>query len=236
MIYCMSDLHGHYENYIAMLREISFRPEDTLYVLGDVIDRGPDGIKILRDMMARPNVVPLLGNHELTAALCLKWLLQEITAERAEDLGEVELASLGDWMANGGEPTLRALQQLSRAEQREVLDYIRDMELYAEVEAGGSSFVLVHAGLDHFDPEKPLEDYELEDFLFCRPGPDQNYYPDCYVVYGHTPTRLLCRWTGEEPRDKIVRRGMQIAIDCGCGHGGPLGCLCLDTLEEFYTE
>lgn len=236
MIYCMSDLHGHYENYIAMLREISFRPEDTLYVLGDVIDRGPDGIRILQDMMARPNVMPLLGNHELTAALCLRWLLQEITEERLDHLGEVELSALGDWMANGGEPTIRELNQLSPDERSEILDYIREMELYDEVEVGGRSFVLVHAGLDHFAPEKPLEDYELEDLLFCRPGPDQMYYPDRYVVYGHTPTRLLFHQAGEKPQDRIFRRGMQIAIDCGCGHGGRLGCLCLDTLEEFYTE
>lgn len=236
MIYCISDLHGHYENYIAMLREISFRPEDTLYVLGDVIDRGPDGIRILQDMMARPNVIPLLGNHELTAALCLRWLLQEITEERLDRLGEVELSALGDWMANGGEPTIRALNQLSPDERSEILDYIREMELYDEVEVGGRSFVLVHAGLDHFAPDKPLEDYELEDLLFCRPGPDQMYYPDRYVVYGHTPTRLLFHQAGEEPQDRIFRRGMQIAIDCGCGHGGRLGCLCLDTLEEFYTE
>ena len=236
MIYCMSDLHGRYGAYAAMLKRISLRPEDTLCVLGDVIDRGPDGIKILRDMMARPNVVPILGNHELSAALCLNWLFQEITAERVNHLGEAEISTLGDWMANGGEPTLRGLNGLRRTEQREILDYLRDMALYAEVEAGGRSYVLVHAGLDHFDPDRPLDDYALEDYLFCRPGVDREYYPDRYVVYGHTPTRLLCRWMGEEPQDKIVRWGTQIAIDCGCGHGGRLGCLCLDTLEEFYTE
>ena len=49
-----------------MLSQLSLRPDDTLYILGDVIDRGPDGVKILQDMMARPNVVPILGNHEFT--------------------------------------------------------------------------------------------------------------------------------------------------------------------------
>ena len=44
-----------------MLSLIEFLPRDTLYVLGDVIDRGPDGIKILQDMMLRPNVFPLLA-------------------------------------------------------------------------------------------------------------------------------------------------------------------------------
>ena len=41
----MSDIHGCFDKYQKMLRRIDFAPEDTLYVLGDVIDRGPDGIK-----------------------------------------------------------------------------------------------------------------------------------------------------------------------------------------------
>ena len=67
MTYAISDIHGCFDKYRAMLAEIDFSPRDVLYVLGDVIDRGPEGIKILQDMMLRPNVFPLLGNHELTA-------------------------------------------------------------------------------------------------------------------------------------------------------------------------
>lgn len=96
-------------------------------------------------------------------------------------------------------------------------------------------FLLVHAGLDYFSPEKNPEDYDLEDFLFCRPEPNKLYYQDQYLVYGHTPTRLLPQQTGEPPMDTVLRRGTQIAIDGGCGFGGCLGCLCLETLEEFYV-
>ena len=235
MLYVLSDIHGHYEAYRAMLEAIRFCSRDVLYVLGDVIDRGPDGIRILRDMMVRPNVVPILGNHELTAAACLSWLLEEITEERLAALGQAQLAALQDWIANGGAPTLQALRPLGREEWAEILEYLQDMELYAQVTAGGRSFVLVHAGLDHFSPDKPLEDYELEDFLFCRPGLDKTFYKNQYLVYGHTPTRLLLQEAGEAPEDKILRRGTQIAIDCGRGFTGRLGCLCLDTLEEFYV-
>ena len=41
MTYVMSDIHGEYEKYLKMLDLIGFRDEDELYVLGDVIDRGP---------------------------------------------------------------------------------------------------------------------------------------------------------------------------------------------------
>ena len=49
MIYVCSDIHGHYSCYAALLECIGLRPDDTLYILGDVIDRGPDGVKILQD-------------------------------------------------------------------------------------------------------------------------------------------------------------------------------------------
>lgn len=65
MIYAMSDLHGCYEKYIQMVEKIRFKSEDTLYVLGDVVDRGEDGIKILLDMMQRSNVIPLLGTMNI---------------------------------------------------------------------------------------------------------------------------------------------------------------------------
>ena len=51
MIYAMSDLHGCYDKYIKMLEKINFSNDDTLYILGDIVDRGADGIKILQDIM-----------------------------------------------------------------------------------------------------------------------------------------------------------------------------------------
>lgn len=213
-----------------MLWEISLTARDTLYVLGDVIDRGPDGIKILQDMNTRPNVFPLLGNHEFTAAVCLPWLMEEVTEQSLADLDETQLAALSEWLTNGGGPTLRALKQLDREEREDILDYLREMELYAEVEAGGRSFVLTHSAPEHFKPDKPLDSYELQDFLFGRPEPEAVYFPNKILVFGHTPTRIL----GGE--DKIFRRETWVDIDCGCVFpGGRLGCLCLDTMEEFYV-
>lgn len=216
------------------MEKISLQDQVTLYILGDVIDRGPDGTKILQNMMARPNVVPILGNHELMAAVCLGWLLEEVTEENLGSLKAAQLGAFQNWMGNGGEPTLRTLKRLPQEERQEILAYIQDMDLYTQVEAGGRSFVLVHAGLDNFSPDKDLENYDLKDFLFCRPALEQAYYTDRFLIYGHTPTRLLRKWMGMPPADTILCWGTQIAIDCGCGHGGQLGCLCLDTLEEFY--
>ena len=62
--YVCSDIHGQYDLYKTMLNEINFTTEDHLYILGDMIDRGEDGIRVLQDVASRPNVTCLLGNHE----------------------------------------------------------------------------------------------------------------------------------------------------------------------------
>ena len=50
-----------------MFDKIELKDDDTIFVLGDVIDRGNNPIKILQDMMHRTSVVPLLGNHDYMA-------------------------------------------------------------------------------------------------------------------------------------------------------------------------
>ena len=63
-IYVCSDIHGMYDLYCRMLKTIQFSDSDHLYILGDMIDRGPDGNKILLDVIKRENVTCLIGNHE----------------------------------------------------------------------------------------------------------------------------------------------------------------------------
>lgn len=229
MTYVLSDIHGDYEKYRQMLAEIHFSANDELFVLGDIIDRGEDGIKILFDMMMYANILPLVGNHELTAAMCLPWLLEEITERSLEGLSVEKFTALNDWILNGGAPTLRSLQNLSRDDREIILDYIADMEFYEETEIEGKKFVLTHSGIDNFEIDKPLDKYSPMDFLFFRPDEQTEFYRDKTVIFGHTPTRLLC---GE---DRILHGGSWVDIDCGCGGNGKLGCLRLDDMREFYV-
>ena len=46
MIYVMSDIHGKYDKYIQMLKQIHFSEKDTMYILGDMIDRGEKGMEL----------------------------------------------------------------------------------------------------------------------------------------------------------------------------------------------
>lgn len=88
MIYVMSDIHGKYDKYIQMLKQIHFSEKDTMYILGDMIDRGEKGMELLIDLMERKNVISLMGNHEYMALQCLPWLKTEITDHTVEMLNE----------------------------------------------------------------------------------------------------------------------------------------------------
>ena len=55
MIYVLSDIHGNMKRFDSIMEQINLKPEETLYVLGDVIDRYPDGIKILKSVCFRKN-------------------------------------------------------------------------------------------------------------------------------------------------------------------------------------
>ena len=87
MIYIMSDIHGGWNEYRDILEQIQFSDNDHLYMLGDAIDRGPDGIEVLLDIMARKNVTMLLGNHE-------KMMLDALRKRDAEALGLLSSAHL----------------------------------------------------------------------------------------------------------------------------------------------
>ncbi len=64
-VYVAGDLHGCEDKYIKMIEEvIKLSDRDKLYLLGDVLDRGPEPIRILQDVMQRKNVELILGNHE----------------------------------------------------------------------------------------------------------------------------------------------------------------------------
>lgn len=64
MNYVVSDIHGHSKRFESILKQINLKETDTLYILGDVIDRNPDGIRLLRRIMKMSNVKMVLGNHE----------------------------------------------------------------------------------------------------------------------------------------------------------------------------
>ena len=146
MIYAVSDLHGCYDRYRQLLDKLDLEEQDTLYVLGDALDRGPEGFQILSDMASRPQVVGLLGNHEAMALDALPGLLGSLENSRAS-MSRSDRANASLWFSNGGESSLRDFLRLDKGQRQEVWAYMGSLPLYREVKAGGRDFLLVHGGL-----------------------------------------------------------------------------------------
>lgn len=233
MIYVMADIHGEYDKYKLMLDRIAFSSNDTLYVLGDVVDRGDHPIKLLQDMASRDNIYPILGNHEAVAINVLRHLMVEITeANYATHVDTAALSHFLDWQEDGGVTTLREFQKLSIEERYDLLDYMEDFALYDVVDVGISTFILCHAGLQNFSQSRDLEAYLPHELILGRHNYERRYFDDSsiYIVTGHTPTLSI---TGNP---SIYMNMNNIAIDCGATYpNGRLACLCLDTMEEFYV-
>lgn len=233
MIYVMSDLHGCYEEYLQALEAIDFKDSDQLYVLGDIVDRGKEPIKILQDMMMRSNVFPIIGNHEYMAQTVLRKLCVEITEENVQThLSEADIESCAHWCRDGGDVTLEQFRRLSFEDQQDILDYLDEFTLLEEVRVKDKAFILVHAGLNPFFPEKPIEEYKLEEVIFKAPDYNRVYFEDKYLVSGHKPTVSI----DKKQKGRIIEMNHHIAIDCGCVFGLNLGVYCLDTGEKWYIE
>ena len=155
--YVISDIHGQYDMFMELLEKIPLKDSDTLYILGDVVDRGPHPIKTLQKLKEMPNVICMVGNHELMALRCLK-LLMTADAQSVFGLDEEDRKDLWMWQYNGGLSTFEEFRELDAEEQQEIIEFMSDFLVYEEVSAGGRDYLLVHAGLGNYSPEKEIED------------------------------------------------------------------------------
>ncbi len=227
MIYVMSDLHGCYDLFIKMLNKIRFCDQDRLYVLGDVVDRGEHGIALALEIMKRKNVMVLRGNHDHTAYLMLKYLDLSNRSAMAEQVKNL----YSSWMKDGGEPTYKEYQRLDHADQKKILSFLNRLPVYEEICVNHKSFFLAHT-VPEKEKMKLFDSCKMIDFMMGEPEYEQEYFSDTYIVTGHTPTGFI----DEKYIGRIWQKNHHIAVDCGAVFGNPLGCICLDTMEEFYAE
>lgn len=225
--YVMADIHGDLERFRHMLEKIKFSPADRLYILGDVVDRGPDGAGMLQLIRKTRNMTLILGNHEY---MCRRYFAPDAT-QREKD----------HWGRNGNAPTLRGLNALPSEELAATLEFLWDLPSHMEITVSGRKFYLVHG----FPGESEYRD------VWNRPEPDTpNPIPACTLLIGHTPVPCLGR-TDEEADvilAELASRGEHLKIyhapgyidlDCLCGYeeypARSLACLRLEDMAEFYA-
>lgn len=228
MLYVCSDIHGQYDLYKQMINSIS--SDDTLYVLGDVIDRGPESIKILQDMMTRDNVFYCIGNHEAMMV--------------AHYIGDYE-NDFWFHSGNGGRKTNDALLALSSIERKKLEDYIFNSTfLQIEVDIDDRKFLLSHSyfvkdcgtikGWQAFYKRDEYGSNEVLDVVWNSPWRDYEYASESKYredgrihVIGHVPVQRVryLTYTAEpevssrqEYADRLEpwRNESIINIDGGC--------------------
>jgi len=238
MIYVLSDIHGNRRRFDSIMSQINLQNEDTLYILGDVIDRHPDGIKILRQIMKMPNAKMLLGNHELMMLNAIYYPVPEHEAWRKDYLERNLLV----WYNNGGDITHNYLKRIRKSIRTDIFKFLDALPTNYEIDVNGKHFILTHAALACEYPKYTHRYNSERDFCVWHRYKTFPTIEGATVIFGHTPTNHYCLDTLLH----IWHGNGWIGIDCGCaypegkdpwsGYSGRLGCLRLDDMVEFYSE
>ena len=231
MLYVIGDIHGQKDKYFDMLDQINPGEKDAVFILDDVIDIGEEGIAILQDMMYRPNIYPILGDHEYYARKAMAAMADCHSLDEAKATLEGEAKHcLDQWLSMGGEKTAEDFLALDSEGRESILDYLGEFQSYELLEAGGKTFLLAHGGVGNPNPDKDFDDYADEDFALTTADYNKVYFKDKYLVTGHTPTAAISpAYAG-----KVYSKKGHIDLDCGAAYGGRLAALCLDTLKLIY--
>ncbi len=228
-LYACSDIHGKYELWKKIKAKI--HDDDWLYFLGDAADRGPDGYRIIKELLEMPNVTYLMGNHEdFFIKGAWKWFdsKSEYITWTILNGGQVTFT---DWLADSKEEQARVLFALEELPEMMTIFNHNHQKIY-----------LSHAG---FTPENnKIEDtdyYLWNRSHFVRPWPKDE--DNTYIIHGHTPTPFLIETlkSCDLPYEIIhgavkYANGHKINIDLGCFASHKTCLLDLDTFEIIPIE
>ena len=190
----VGDIHGCSRTFHHLVGEvIKLTRKDTLILLGDYINKGPDSkgvldfiIKLKRDGF---EVIAMKGNHE-------ELLMNAINNDDK---------SLEEWMEKGGDKTLESFGVNSIMEiPEEYTKLISRMGYYLEMDEA----YIVHAGFN-FKLEDPFADKEsmlnIRDFKA-----DAKFLDGKKLIHGHTPIKI------DEVKQQLMNNDVLINIDSGC--------------------
>jgi serine/threonine protein phosphatase 1 len=216
--FAIGDVHGCSRTLQKMVENVlQLKPDDTLYLLGDYIDRGPDSIGVLDYLLKLResgfDIRPLRGNHE-------EMLLYAVADPTSRNM----------WYGNGGWGTLKQLGIDSpEAIPQRYIGFLNSLPYLIITE----DYVFVHAGLD-FQADNPLQDTPPQFMLWSR---DRLVNPSNIgnrtLVTGHTVMPLFAIQGSLSTH--------HITLDNGCYDKGELSCgalvaLNLDTRELLVQE
>jgi serine/threonine protein phosphatase 1 len=224
--FVIGDVHGCIRTFQFLVEQVlKLDSADTLFLLGDTIDRGPGSkevIDYILELSDHLTVRPVLGNHEF---MMLHSLADEDMFRR--------------WILNGCAPTLISfgvdpskVQDLDSVSliPSAYFDFLWRWPLYEETD----DFFFVHAGLDDSGKD-PLK--EVTTLLWTRnEDAPQDILKGRKLIHGHTPVPLSVI------RDRILDPGTKVLnLDGGCVYNrypdlGYLVALDLDQMQMYSVK
>ena len=209
-LFAIGDIHGCATAMKALIEAIDPRPDDTIVVLGDVIDWGPDSrgcVQQLIDLSGRCQFILVCGNHE------------EMLFAALESQSELRY-----WLNFGGDETLKSYPYRGGDE---IIDreHVRFLKIQARDYYETDEFIFVHAS---YDPNKPMSQQSNTTLQWEHVHPENMgpHFSGKPVIAGHTPH------TSGEPLDL----GFLRLIDTDASRGGWLTALKLRSGEVVQAH
>ncbi|MCL2328511.1 MAG: metallophosphoesterase [Bacteroidetes bacterium] len=213
-ILAISDIHGCYETFMALIEQLRLQKNDNLFITGDIINRGKDTKKLIKTLIAlRENgyhIFPICGNHEY-------YLISTLLSPDFDRTIQFE-KTLNAWILKKDgtvKPKYRA--------------FFTELPYFYSVE----NVYFVHGGFN-FLLANPFE--AVHSMLHYRGRYDENLLPpEMRIVHGHTPVSL------EIIKQKVALNSKIINIDSGCVYKnipelGNLVCLDVRAMELFVQK
>ncbi len=248
----ISDIHGHPALLRRLLARVCYRAGiDYLILLGDLIEKGPDSLGVIREAMAltaeSDRVTVLMGNNDL-------WRLEQLT-EPTPERDDVLFSTTHRFARHWGSSLLLEMSRLLGLDctVREALSTVREAvrDAFAEelnflrslpTVLVSQRHIFVHGGLPCTEAEIPsLEERNA----FCCLKYD-NFLGDLdarrtafsrWVVVGHWPVTLY-RATIPSHAPLIDSAHHVVSIDGGCGlkREGQLNAVTFDPASDVFTS
>jgi len=227
--YACADVHSHLDVFEQAMNDLD--SDDEMYIIGDVIDKGPDGLDVLLKIMKDPRCHLLMGNHDMMMLEYLTCLSKYETY-----LTGIYFDVRKRWLyRNGGIVTYQKYKRLSPVLRKKIYHYLSSLPVLLNIEVDGRKFILVHAyPVNHGEKDvyinelKPFTYDWRNDFIWKREP--FHHEEGKIILTGHTPTRNY-------KDHEILHDEGWYDLDCGLAYQDSesrLGVLCLNDLSEKY--
>ena len=222
MTYFVSDLHGEYELFCSLLDKINFSGDDTMYICGDILEKGDSSLKLLKLISSKKNIKCVLGNHDENFLKYYRTIMEKSPTDF-----DIVLSSLREFFFEDKELLTW-----------DMVDFLEFLPLYIETE----DFICVHAGIpiDENGYLKNLDKVSKEEFLFDRRFKDSDviHKSKKCVFYGHTVTDngKIIAYKRPNTKGDNIKDFYKIHLDTGAWQNGILGCFCLEKCECVYIN